>query len=67
MHVDGVESTTASMIAALRADGRSEIWWLIGSPCERQYTRTAFDELAGQGSSTAGSPVVIAPGSRTVA
>ena len=37
MHVEGVESTTASMVAALRPDGGSEVWWLVGSPCEGQY------------------------------
>lgn len=37
MHVDGVERTTASMVAALRPDGKSEVWWLVGSPCECEY------------------------------
>ena len=39
MHVDGVESTTASMIAVLRPGGDSEVWALTGSPCEHEYTR----------------------------
>ena len=39
MHVKGVESTTASMIAVLRPGGDSEVWALTGSPCEHEYTR----------------------------
>ena len=42
MHVDGVEGTTASMIAALRPDARSEIWWLVGNPCEHEYQHLRF-------------------------
>ena len=37
MHVDGVEETTASMIAELRADGRHRAWMLLGSPCRHEY------------------------------
>jgi hypothetical protein len=48
MHVEGVECTTASMIAALRADGASEIWALTGSPCEHEYIRLAFADAARQ-------------------
>jgi hypothetical protein len=39
MHVDGVEVTTASMVAELHADGPSTAWMLLGSPCETEYTR----------------------------
>lgn len=42
MHVEGVEATTASMIATLRPDGASEIWALTGHPCERQYNQFTF-------------------------
>ncbi|HUC33302.1 MAG TPA: carcinine hydrolase/isopenicillin-N N-acyltransferase family protein [Ilumatobacteraceae bacterium] len=37
MHVDGVEATTSSMIAELRADGRSRVWAMTGSPCRGDY------------------------------
>jgi len=47
MHVDGVEATTASMIAALRPDGASDIWALTGHPCEREYTQFSFSEASG--------------------
>jgi Peptidase family C69 len=60
MHVDGVEQTTGSMIAELRADGDHRAWMLLGSPCEHQYV-----EL--YGSRIAGSPVLMPPGSSTVA
>ena len=46
MHVEGVESTTASMIATLRPDATSELWALVGSPCEQEYTRFAFADAA---------------------
>jgi len=46
MHVDGIERTTASMIAALRSDGASTIWACTGNPCEREYTRIEFAEAA---------------------
>ena len=42
MHVDGVERTTASMIASLRPDGASSIWACTGNPCERDYTPFTF-------------------------
>jgi hypothetical protein len=37
MHVDGVEATTASMVAEL---GREAVTshWLLGAPCEHEYT-----------------------------
>ena len=39
MHVDGVEETTASMIAELRSDGAPHrVWTVIGHPCEHEYT-----------------------------
>jgi secernin len=37
MHVDGVEQTTASMIAELHADGDHRVWMLLGSPCRHSY------------------------------
>ena len=39
MHVPGVESTTASMIAELPAEGAPVAWMLLGSPCEHDYRR----------------------------
>lgn len=60
MHVDGVEATTASMIAELHADGAHRAWMLLGSPCAGEY-------LDRYGSRTAASPTVIRPGSNTVA
>jgi hypothetical protein len=65
MHVDGVESTTASMIAELHADGRHRAWMLLGSPCQNEYVEVKLGDR--QGSSTAASPVQIRPGSSTVA
>lgn len=38
MHVDGVEATTASMIASLAAD-QVTAWVLVGHPCEQRYQR----------------------------
>ena len=46
MHVDGVEATTASMIAALRPYATPLLWALTGSPCEREYRPFGFDEAA---------------------
>lgn len=46
MHVDGVESTTASMIVAVPADGEPDLWVLTGSPCEREYTALGFADAA---------------------
>jgi hypothetical protein len=60
MHVDGVEATTASMIAELHADGNHRTWMLLGSPCVGEHV-----EL--YGSRTAASPTVTRPGSSTVA
>jgi secernin len=38
MHVEGVEETTASMIAELRGDGGPHrVWTLVGHPCEEEY------------------------------
>lgn len=48
MHVEGVETTTSSMVAVLRANGASEIWALTGSPCEREYTRFGFADAVRQ-------------------
>ena len=55
MHVDGVEVTTASMIAELHADGNHRAWMLLGSPCGGEY-------LDLYGSRTAASPTVMRPG-----
>jgi secernin len=65
MHVDGVEATTASMIAELRADGEHRVWMLLGSPCENEYIEVYGSGL--YGSRTAVSPVAMRPGSSTVA
>ena len=46
MHVEGVEHTTASMIAALRGDGASTLWTCIGNPCEQEYLRFDFADAA---------------------
>jgi hypothetical protein len=46
MHVDGVEATTASMIAELRADAGSRLWVSTGNPCEHAYTVLSFAEAA---------------------
>jgi len=40
MHVPGVESTRASIIAELRSDGPPRVWTTQGSPCEHEYTRS---------------------------
>lgn len=37
MHVEGVEATTASMIAELRPGGRGVARFLLGSPCSSVY------------------------------
>jgi hypothetical protein len=42
MHVEGVEATTASMIAELRHGGASTLWVLTGHPCERRYVKVPF-------------------------
>jgi hypothetical protein len=46
MHVEGVECTTASMIAALRPDGGSTLWALTGNPCRFEYTEFGFADAA---------------------
>ena len=46
MHVEGVESTTASMIVALRPDAAPLVWALTGHPCGREYRAFAFDDAA---------------------
>jgi secernin len=47
MHVDGVEATTASMIAELRGDGAPHrAWVLTGSPCENEYTEVLVRDPA---------------------
>jgi hypothetical protein len=46
MHVDGVEATTASMIAELRPASASRLWVLTGNPCEHDYASLSFDEAA---------------------
>lgn len=38
MHVDGVEETTASLIAVLNTDGEPEIRMTQGSPCRQPWT-----------------------------
>jgi hypothetical protein len=42
MHVDGVERTTASMIAVLEPDGTSVLHVCTGNPCEHPYTTFTF-------------------------
>jgi secernin len=37
MHVEGVEATTASVVAELAPDGRPLGRWLLGSPCASVY------------------------------
>jgi hypothetical protein len=39
MHVDGVEATTASLVAELRPGGASTVWHAQGSPCVTPYIR----------------------------
>jgi hypothetical protein len=38
MHVDGVEATTASLVATLPGDGPPEARFLLGSPCRGRYS-----------------------------
>jgi len=38
MHADGIQCTTASMVAELRVDGQHLIHALTGSPCAKEYT-----------------------------
>jgi hypothetical protein len=46
MHVEGVEHTTASMVAELRGDGGSTLHTCVGNPCEQEYLRFAFADAA---------------------
>lgn len=46
MHVEGIEHTTSSMIAALRGDGASTLWTCVGNPCEQEYLRFEFADAA---------------------
>jgi hypothetical protein len=46
MHVDGVEETTASMIAELHPDRRSRLWALVGHPCRGNYTEFTFADAS---------------------
>lgn len=41
MHVDGVEATTASMVAALGVDD-PQVWIALGPPCEVPFERVSF-------------------------
>lgn len=47
MHVEGVEATTASMIAELHADGNHRAWMLLGSPCAGEYVEVYSSEVYG--------------------
>jgi secernin len=68
MHVDGIEKTTASMIAELRVDGHHRALMLLGSPCEEEYVEYEVAGRSGRyGSRMAASPTVMLPGSSTVA
>jgi hypothetical protein len=46
MHVDGVEQTTASMIATLALDGGSTVSVCTGNPCQHPYTTFTFANAA---------------------
>jgi hypothetical protein len=48
MHVDGVEHTTASMIALLEPDGGSVLHVCTGNPCEHPYTTFTFADAVQQ-------------------
>ncbi len=45
MHVEDVEATTASMVAALRPDGLSSVEVALGNPCRTPYRSVRFDPL----------------------
>lgn len=45
MHVDGLEATTASLIAELPAGHPPTAWVLTGSPCQSDYLRIDLGEL----------------------
>ncbi|MBI4935802.1 MAG: C69 family dipeptidase [Actinobacteria bacterium] len=53
MHVEGVEHTTSSMVAELRADGGSTVWACTGNPCESEYVQFDFANAAAVLPSTA--------------
>lgn len=36
MHVEGVEVTTAALVAELAVDGPPTVWWCLGSPCQAE-------------------------------
>jgi hypothetical protein len=42
MHVEGIEKTTASMIAELRIQGGPHVWVTQESPCQYQYDLLTF-------------------------
>ncbi|MDP2293735.1 MAG: hypothetical protein Q8M22_21345 [Actinomycetota bacterium] len=46
MHVDGIETTTASMVVALTPHDQPRVWALTGSPCERDYVEFHFDRAS---------------------
>lgn len=46
MHVEGIETTTASMIVELSATGQPRMWALTGSPCQREYLAFDFDRAS---------------------
>jgi secernin len=48
MHVEGVEHTTASMIAELLPVGGSRLWVCTGNPCASDYTSFTFEEARGR-------------------
>ncbi len=56
MHVDGIEVTTASMIAELRGDGPQRIHWLLGSPCQASYSTIELPGSAGPVAPVGGRP-----------
>jgi secernin len=44
MHVEGVEATTASLVAELPVDGAPVAWCSMGSPCAGTFTRVVVGE-----------------------
>jgi secernin len=44
MHVDGVEQTTASLVAELPPHGPAVAWCSLGSPCEGSFTRVVVGD-----------------------
>jgi hypothetical protein len=55
MHVDGVESTTASLIAELPIDAAPRAWFGLGSPCTSPWTPVRFEQGIEIGSPVLGS------------